>query len=136
MGKIKRLGRWFGQGQKGFTLIELLVVVAILGVLAMIAVPSVGRFINKGKEEARNTDLHNVQTGVIAMMAESKAGVLNNNYIFQKNLNLVTADNGTNPILHLDDFMVGLTPSGFVKLPDVSYNITSAGVVSQNWPDP
>ena len=60
-----------GLGQKGFTLIELLVVVAILGVLAAVVTLNVGKFIGKGTEEALATELHNVQTAVVAYMADS-----------------------------------------------------------------
>ncbi len=57
---LKRFWKNFQKGQKGFTLIELLVVVAILGVLAAVIVPNVGRFIGKGQDEALATELHNV----------------------------------------------------------------------------
>jgi len=64
------------RGEKGFTLIELLIVVAILGVLAAVVIPNVGRFIGAGETEAAGTELSNVQTAVVAMMVDNQLSEL------------------------------------------------------------
>ena len=66
------------RGEKGFTLIELLIVVAILGVLAAIVIPNVGRFIGRGEEEASETEFANVQSAVHAMMTDNEIAILLN----------------------------------------------------------
>ena len=66
------------RGEKGFTLIELLIVVAILGVLAAVVIPNVGRFIGRGETEAAETELTNVQTAVISMMTDNQINSLPN----------------------------------------------------------
>jgi prepilin-type N-terminal cleavage/methylation domain-containing protein len=67
-----------GERERGFTLIELLIVVAILGVLAAIVIPNVGRFIGRGENEAADTEFSNVQTAVIAMMVDNQLSGLPN----------------------------------------------------------
>ncbi len=64
------------RGEKGFTLIELLIVVAILGVLAAVVIPNVGRFIGRGESEAGETELSNIQSAVVAMMVDNGLSTL------------------------------------------------------------
>lgn len=73
---MKRFLKSFHYGHRGFTLIELLVVVAILGVLAAVIIPNVSRFIGKGTLEAANTEAHNVQTAVVAYMADNNVSTI------------------------------------------------------------
>jgi type IV pilus assembly protein PilA len=76
LAKIKRLIKNLNHGNQGFTLIEMLVVLAIFGVLASIVVLNVGKFIGSGKSEAYQTELHNIQTSLLVMLAESTTGLL------------------------------------------------------------
>jgi type IV pilus assembly protein PilA len=104
----------FRHGKNGFTMIEILIVVAILGVLAAVAIPNVAKFIGTGKTEAANTELTNMQSAVIAYMAD-------------KHFGYATVD-GTagGTVITLSD----LTPYLF-HTPHGTYDFTGTGGVTQ-----
>jgi len=77
--------------QKGFTLIELLVVIAILGVIAAVVVLNISDFFGRGTVQAANIELHQVQTAIIACMAECETDTLTSYGWWTGNNNTVVA---------------------------------------------
>ena len=129
----KKLAKQVQYDEKGFTLIELLVVVAILGVLAAVAVPNLGRFMSTGKSESYATELHNIQTATLAMLADSLAGELDQAYTTATgDMSTICADDGA---LTLNNYLTRL--DGTVVRSGCTYTFSQDGkVVTQYPPSP
>jgi type II secretory pathway pseudopilin PulG len=59
----------------GFFLI-IFAALAVLGILSAIAIPNVGRMIDKSRVAARATEFHNIQTAVTEMLYDSACRAL------------------------------------------------------------
>ena len=124
------------RGERGFTLIELLIVVAILGVLAAVVIPNVGRFIGRGETEAAETELSNIQSAVVAMMVDQGLSQLttyvdNSTYPATSNMSLFPDPTGTyvlygcNVSGQIVNYVAQETTKG-------TYYVDSLGTVYQN----
>lgn len=58
------------RNQKGFSLVELMVVVAIIGILASIAIPSLQKYMAKARQSEAKTSLASLYTAEKAFFAE------------------------------------------------------------------
>ena len=137
---MKRFLKHFRYGQKGFTLIELLVVIGILGAIAAIVVPNVGKFIGRGKTESYETELHNIETAVMAMLVDDADSKLDDVALGEPvtDMSLIKGKDLAGKDLLLSDYCTGLGDDPATNKIETtccktgcSYNFTIDGHVTQ-----
>ncbi|UCD08655.1 MAG: type II secretion system protein [Dehalococcoidales bacterium] len=125
------------RGQKGFTLIELLIVVAILGVLAAVVIPNVGRFLGKGEDEAKGTEYATVQAALHAMMVDNDLDTLTGACTYASTNGTATADMSQFPCTDGTYVLYGHTINGtevnYLATGNASYlyYTTALGTITQ-----
>ena len=65
--------------ERAFTLVEILIAVAILGIVAAVAVPTVANILSRSKIKAYEGELSNVQAAMDAMMGDQEQEVVTAN---------------------------------------------------------
>jgi len=70
--------------EKGLTLVELLAVIVILGVIAAIAVPSIGNIVTNSKVNALKADGQNVLTAANMFFVENTVGTVTQATLIEK----------------------------------------------------
>jgi len=144
---VKKFLKHFRYGQKGFTLIELLVVIGILGAIAAIVVPNVGQFIGRGKTESYETELHNIETAVMAMLVDDADSTLDTvPAVPTTDMSTVTGKKLDGTTIYLYEYITGLStddpltavdeasPTPIYTKLGCKYSFTTSGTVTQVYP--
>lgn len=69
---MKNMVRKFLSGKRGFTLVEILIAMAILGIVAAVAIPTVANIKSRSEAKANAGELSNVQAALDAMMSDQE----------------------------------------------------------------
>lgn len=106
--------------------IEIVVIIAILCTLGAIAIPGIGQLISKGRIEAGESELHNIQTAVTEMLTESATGTLEPVGPTSDMSHVKTSDM---PPLVLADYLIGLDETSVRS--EYAYIFLADGTVTQ-----
>ena len=120
-------------GSSGFTLIELMIVVAIIGILASLAIPTLAKYVIKAKQTEVKANLTAIYTAQLTYFTE-------NNHFTQYFTDPATGDRvldfgieGENQLYTYDMFGSvpdGLMPGLFPVLPNACYPDWTGGLMS------
>ena len=92
--------------------------------------PDLPRYVEKAKKESYSNELHDIQTAVVALLADSNSSVLDTTQSDLDDLDLVTAGGGTRK---LSSYLDILNPDGTVKS-GCTYDFSIDGIVTQHTP--
>ncbi len=114
------------EGRRSYTLLEILVVVALFAILVALIIPSVAGFVGKGEQEARATEMHNVQLVVKIMMIEAQTKELDGDYDEVQTLGEIRGVTAGRGAYNLAQYLNLLGNNGFLQ----AYDISRGGLVS------
>lgn len=118
------------KNEKGLTLIELLAVIVILGIIAAIAIPSIGNVIQKSREDAIKADAIQIINGAKMYIAGEGAATTLDEADLADYVNDVTTFDDGYDISIADDNTISLTGEGTKG--NVTINFNSASISQIN----